>query len=88
MHLHCAVGRFADEAVGVVVTHRNLVGEFDRHFRLRHLVHFPGGLEDQQAEHLGLRGELHQRELDRLVGGQRLAEGLAPSAYFTLSLMQ
>jgi hypothetical protein len=42
-----------------------------------HLVHFPGGLEDQQAQHLALGGQFHQRELDGLVGGERLAERLA-----------
>ena len=32
---------------------------------------------DQRAQHLALRLQLDQRELDRLVGGQRLAERLA-----------
>ena len=42
-----------------------------------HVVHLPRGLEDKEAQHFRLRCQLHQRELDRLIARQLLAEGLA-----------
>jgi hypothetical protein len=45
-----------------------------------HPVHLPGGLADQQAQHLGLRRQLHQRELDALVARQLLPKGLRSRA--------
>src|SRR3546814_12236179 len=44
---------------------------------VRHIVHIPRGLADQQAEHFGLRRELDERELDRLILRERLAERFA-----------
>jgi hypothetical protein len=44
---------------------------------MRHAVHFPCGLADQEAQHLDLRRDLHQRELDALIDRQLLAERLA-----------
>jgi hypothetical protein len=38
------------------------------------VVHLPRGLADELAQHLGLGVQLDQRELDALVGRQRLAE--------------
>ena len=35
---------------------------------MRHIVHFPRGFVDQQAQHLALRRKVNQRELDRLIG--------------------
>src|SRR5690606_6444798 len=77
MHLHGEVGRLAAQAIGPVVAHRHLVRQSARDLGLGHAVHLPGGLADQQPQHLGLGRELHDGELDALVGGERLAEGLA-----------
>jgi hypothetical protein len=46
-------------------------------FRVRHLVHLPRGLADQLPQHLGLRRQLDERPLDRLIFRERLAEWLA-----------
>jgi hypothetical protein len=64
------------------VAHRDLVGERVLDLRLRQLVHLPRGLADQQPQHLGLRRQFHQRPLDRLVLGQRLAERLSLARVF------
>src|SRR5712671_6314682 len=77
MHLHGAVGGLAAQPVRPKIAHRNLVGERVLDLRLREFIHFPSGLADQQPQHFGLRRQLHQRPLDRLVLGQRAAERLA-----------
>ena len=46
MHLHRPVSRVATQAIGAVVTHRDLVRQTLRDLRLGHLIHFPSGLED------------------------------------------
>src|SRR5947209_16601488 len=76
MDLHGPICGFAAETVGPIVAHRHFVGEAFFHLGFRHLVHLPCGLADQQPQHFGLRGQLHQRPLNGLVFGQRLAERL------------
>src|ERR1700760_2823409 len=76
MHLHGAIGSLAAKPVGPEVTHRDLIRERVLDLRLGELIHFPRRLADQEPQHLGLRRQLHQRPLDRLVLGQRLAERL------------
>ena len=73
VHLHGPVGGLAAQPVGPVVAHADLVALAERAVR----VHRPRRLVDQRAQHLALRLQLDQRELDGLVGGQRLAERLA-----------
>ena len=73
VHLHRPVGRLAAQPVGPVVAHRHLVGLRERAVG----VHQPRRLVDQRAQHLALRLQLDERELDRLVRRQRLAERLA-----------
>ena len=69
--LHRLVGRVAAEPVGAVVAHRDLVG--DLHV-VDTFVELPRGLVDQRPQHLGLGREVGERELDRLVRRQPLAE--------------
>ena len=73
MHLHRPVGRVAAQPVGHVVAHRDLVRHGERAVR----VHLPRGLVDQRPQHLALRHQLDERELDALVVRERLAERLA-----------
>ena len=72
-HLHGPVGGLAAQPVGHVIAHRDRLRLGQR----AELVHAPGRLVDQRAQHLGLSRQLDQRELDGLVAGQRLAERLA-----------
>src|SRR5215218_184430 len=75
VHLHRAVGRLADETVGAVVAHRDLVADAaDLAVAGVHLVR---RLADERAKELYVGGQLDQRPLDRLALRQRLAEGLA-----------
>ena len=86
MHLDRAVRGLRAQAVGVVIAHADLVAQLllDRHPRrvarlLRRggdLVHLDRRAQDQQAQHLRLRGQLDQRPLDGLVRAERLAEDL------------
>jgi len=69
MYLHRPVGSIADQPVGAIVTHTDLVGELFGDLGLGHLIHLPRGLVDQQAEHFGIGLQLDERELDRLIGG-------------------
>src|SRR3954453_5459925 len=73
VHLHGAVGGVAAQSVADVVAHRYLLADGERAVG----VHLPRRLVDQRAQHVGLRLQLHERELDALVGGERLAERLA-----------
>ncbi len=82
MDLHGPVGRLAAQPVRPVVAHRHLVGDTLFHLRMGHLVHLPRGLADQQAQHLGLGGQFHQRPLDGLVLRQGAAERLAHPGVF------
>src|SRR5690606_208090 len=77
MHLHGTVRRLADEPVGPVVAHGDLVGEPLFDLRLGHAVHFPCRLANEQTQHFHLSSQFHQRELDALVAGQLLPERLA-----------
>ena len=70
MHLHGAVGGVTAQPVGHEVAHGDLVGLGQRPV----LVHAPRGLVDERPEHLALRLQLDQRELDRLVARERLTE--------------
>ena len=56
MHLHCAVGSLAAKPVRPVVAHGDAVGECELHIGLRHAIHFPCRLADQQAKHFRLGG--------------------------------
>src|SRR5262249_56697293 len=73
VNLHRPVRGFAAQPVRPVVAHGHLVGGGEGTLG----VHQPGGLVDQRAQHLALRLQFNQRELDRLVRGQRPAERLA-----------
>ena len=85
VHLHGAVGGLAAQPVGHVVAHGNLVGLGERPVG----VHAPRGLVDERPQHLALRLQLDQRELDRLVARERLAERLLRAlAYSTERSMQ
>ena len=63
MNLHRPIRRLAAETIAPVITHRNLVRDGERAVT----VHEPGRLVDQRAQHLALRLQLHQGELNRLV---------------------
>src|SRR6478672_6240980 len=73
VYLHGPVGGLAAQPVGHVVAHGHLVRLGQRPVG----VHTPGRLVDEGTEHLALRLQLDQRELDGLVGRERLAERLA-----------
>jgi hypothetical protein len=76
MNLHRPIRRLATETIRPIITHTHLMAQLPRDLLRRCAgVHFRGGFEDQQLEHLALRGELHDWELNRLVGGEGLAEG-------------
>jgi len=70
VHLHGAVGGVTAQPVGHEVAHGDLVGLGQRPV----LIHAPRRLVDERPEHLALRLQLDQRELDRLVARERLAE--------------
>src|SRR5689334_1233083 len=70
VYLDRAVGRLTAQPVRPVVAHRHLVGDGEGAV----LVHGPGGLVDERAQHLALRLQLDERELDALVGRERLPE--------------
>src|SRR4030095_12353070 len=70
--LHPAIRRLAAQAVRPVVAHRHLVRRREAPFD----VHEPRRLVDERPEHLALRVELDERELDPRVRRERLAEGL------------
>ena len=69
--LHRLVGRIAAEAVGAVIAHCDFVG--DLHV-VNPCVKLPRGLLDQCSQHLGLSGEVGERELNRLIRRQPLAK--------------
>lgn len=73
--LYGAVGRLTAQPVGPVIAHADLVAQLTLHVDVRHRVHLPRRLADQKPQHLRLRRQLHQRELDPLVVGERRAEG-------------
>src|ERR1700751_4594425 len=58
------------------------MGERSLDLLFTELVHLAGRLADQKAQHFGLGRELDQWELDRLVLGQRPAEGFALARVF------
>ena len=70
MDLHGPVRRLAAQPVGPVVAHRDPVRDRERPVG----VHLPRGLLHQRPEHLALRLELDQGELDPLVDRERPAE--------------
>ena len=84
MHLDGAVRGLRTQPIGIVITHADFMAHLalDRHpgglaGRLAARgdgVHLGGGAQDQEAQHLLLRGEFDERPLDRLVAAQRLAE--------------
>src|SRR5712672_3387667 len=82
VYLHGPVRSFTAEPVCPVVAHGNLVRQSLLYLGMGHLVHLPGGLADQEAQHLALCGELDQGPLDRLIARQLLAEGLAHASIF------
>src|SRR6266851_4487531 len=82
VYLHGPVRSFTAEPVCPVVAHGNLVRQSLLYLGMGHLVHLPGGLADQQAQHLALCGELDQGPLNRLIARQLLAEGLAHASIF------
>src|SRR3546814_14875037 len=86
MDLHRAIGGFADEAVRPIIAHADLVRQRALDLLVRRVVHVPRGLADQQPQHLGLRRELDERELDRLVLRQRLGQRLALASVFAALL--
>ena len=70
MNLHRAVSRLTAQPVRPVIAHRDFVA----HREIADRVHLPGRLVDQRPDHLALRLQLDQRELDRLVRRQSLPE--------------
>lgn len=75
--LHRPIRRLTAQAVGPVVTHADLVAQLGLDLAVRHRVHLARRLPDQQPQHLALRDELDDRELDALVVREGHAEGLA-----------
>jgi hypothetical protein len=75
--LHREIGCVAAQAIRFVIAHADLVRQANGDFGFGHHVHLRRRLVDQQPEHFSLGLQLNQRKLDRLIGGERLAKGLA-----------
>ncbi|GIR46324.1 MAG: hypothetical protein CM15mP55_3000 [Hyphomicrobiales bacterium] len=77
MHLHGAVGSFANQPVGTIITHRHFIGNALGNFRLGHCVHLRRRLVNEITYHFAFGMQFGQRKLDRLIGRQSLAERFA-----------
>lgn len=82
MDLYGAISSFSAETIGPIIAHGDFVAQLVFHFDVRHAVHVGCCLADEEAEHFALRGELDERELNRLVGGERSAEWPAFASVF------
>src|SRR5579883_2378222 len=78
MDLDREIGRLAGEAIAAVIRHRNPIA----HFEMVLAVEMPSRLVDEVAHHLAFRVKLGEWPLDRLVGGERLAEDPARAGIF------
>ena len=51
MNLHSTISGITAQTVRSIIAHGHLIRQLHSNFWLGHLVHFPGGLKDQQPEH-------------------------------------
>jgi hypothetical protein len=70
MHLHGSVRRLAAEAVSAEVADRHHVADL----RWILTIHLPSGSEDEISHQLVFGPQFHQRKLNGLFLGERLAE--------------
>lgn len=77
VNLNSSICCLATQSVSPIVTHANLLAQALLNLHMLHAIHFRSSLTNQKPEHGGLGCELYERELNALIMGERLSEGLS-----------